>query len=576
MYWNYAPVDSMLKFMSTETTLAPPTADERARRRSQALKFHEDGRPATLAALGDDRTTLTRNERIKVEKLPPLVWQDIVENYSRNGFASISEDDMERFKWVGVYQQRPKDGYFMMRLKLAGGHVSNAQLRTVAKVARLYADGIADITTRQTYQIHWLTIENMPALMDELETVGLGVKGGLFGACGDICRNIVSSPLTNLEAEQILDPTSFFYEANQFFSSSPEYADLPRKFKVGIFGHRRGGQCEINDLSFYGVKQPSGEVGYAVMVGGGLSTEPHLAQNLGVFVAPERAMEVMGAVMAVYRDHGYRKSRKHARVKYLVADWGAATYRAEVEKVLGYQLPALEAEEVAVRGYEDHYGVHRQLQPGLNYVGVPVIGGRVTSDQWDAVADLAQNYGSGDIRLTVMQSFYIPNIPDAHVEAVVAGLREIGLPIQVSPVYSGMVACTGIQYCNLAVTETKNRAKDVVNWLDGNLTFGAAEHLRINLNGCPNSCGQHWIADIGFQGCQKKVDGELKDHFDVFLGGSLGSDAAFNRRIKRVQAEDVPATIKGIVEHYQANRQGEETFAQFCARHTEEELSELF
>ncbi|HEX8464552.1 MAG TPA: nitrite/sulfite reductase [Abditibacterium sp.] len=544
--------------------------------RAAKLKFVEDGRPATLAALGDERAALTRNERIKIEKLPPLVWNDIVENYSKNGFDSISEDDMERFKWVGVYQQRPKDGYFMMRLKVAAGQVSNAQIRGVAHIARTYADGIADITTRQTYQIHWLTIENMPAVMDELEKIDLGVKGGLFGACGDICRNIVSSPLTNIEPEQVIDPTELFLEANQFFSSNPEYADLPRKFKVGIFGHRGGGQCETNDLSLYGVKNSDGSVGYGVMVGGGLSTEPHLAQDMGVFVLPEDAMRVMEGVIAVYRDHGYRKSRKHARVKYLVADWGIQKYREEVEKWLGTPLTGAETAPDFVTGYEDHYGVHPQLQEGLSYIGVPVIGGRVTSDQWDAVADLAEQFGDGSVRLTVMQSFYIPNVKNENTAAVVAKLNEIGLPVNVSSIYSGTVACTGIQYCNLAVAETKNRAKDMVMWLDQNVKFSEAEHFRINVNGCPNSCGQHWIADIGLQGAVKKIDGVSVEHFDVFLGGALGSDARFNRRIKRLPHDEVPGAIKKIVEAYQSSRVGDEPFAKWVERHSDEELEVLF
>jgi sulfite reductase beta subunit-like hemoprotein len=544
--------------------------------RAAKLKFVDDGRPATLAALGDERAALTRNERIKIEKPAPFVWNDIVENYSKNGFDSISEDDMERFKWVGVYQQRPKDGYFMMRLKIAGGIVSNDQIRGVAHIARTYADGVADITTRMTYQIHWLTIENMPAVMDELEKIGLGVKEGLFGACGDICRNIVSSPLTNIESEQIIDPTSFFLEANKFFSSNIEYADLPRKFKVGIFGHRAGGQLEINCLSFYGVKRSDGEVGYGVTIGGGLSTEPHLAKEMGVFLRPDETMKVMEAITALYRDHGYRKSRKHARMKFLVADWGVDKYREEVEKIIGYKMRDEESTPTNIRGYEDHYGVHPQLQEGLSYIGVPVIGGRVTSDQWDTVADLAQQYGSGDVRLTVMQSFYIPNVKNEDTAAVVAKLEEIGLPVNVSSVYSGMVACTGIQYCNLAVAETKNRAKDVVMWLDDNMKFSDAEHLRVNLNGCPNSCGQHWIADIGFQGCQKKVDGVLKEHFDVFLGGALGTDARFNRRIKRIPAEEVPMAIKTLSEVYSAQKQGDESFAKWVERHSDEELEVLF
>jgi ferredoxin-nitrite reductase len=544
--------------------------------RAAKLKFVEDGRPATLAALGDERAELTRNERIKIEKLPPLVWKDIVENYAKNGFASISEDDMERFKWVGVYQQRPKDGYFMMRIKVDGGIAPTNQMRAMSQVARLYADGIADISTRQAIQIHWLTIENMPAVMDTLEPVGLGVANGYFGACGDVTRNIVTSPLTGIEPEQVIDPLPFLHEASYYFSTNPDYADLPRKYKVAIVGHRGGAQCEINDLSFYGTKQSDGRVGFGVMVGGGLSTEPHIAQDLGVFVLEEQAMATMEAITRIFRDHGYRKSRKHARFKFLVADWGAPKIREEVEKLLGYTLENLDVPTATVTGYEDHYGAHPQVQDGLSYIGVPVIGGRVSSDQWDAVCDLADEYGSGEIRFTVMQSFYLPNIKTENTATVIEKLSALGFHMNPSSLYSGMVACTGIQYCNLAVAETKNRAKDVALWLEDNVTFTEAEHFRVNLNGCPNSCGQHWIADIGFQGCQKKVDGVLKEHFDVFLGGALGSDARFNRRIKRVTAEEVPTTVKTLVEAYQGSRQGEETFATWVERHSDEELEVLF
>lgn len=544
--------------------------------RAAKLKFVEDGRPATLAALGDERANLTRNERLKIEKLPPLVWNDIVENYSKNGFDAITEDDMERFKWVGVYQQRPKNGHFMMRIKVAGGIATTAQVRAFASIARKYADSIADISTRQAIQLHWLTIENMPAIMDELDTVDLGVKQGFFGACGDVTRNIVTSPLTGIEREQIIDPLPFLNEANHYFSTNPDYADLPRKFKVAILGHRNGGQVEINDLSFYGIKRANGEVGYGVMVGGGLSTEPHLAQDLEVFVKPEQAMEVMEAIVRTYRDFGYRKSRKHARIKYLVADWGAAKVRAQVEEFLGYKLEDAESLPDAGRGYEDHYGAHPQAQEGLSYIGVPVIGGRITSDQWDGLADIADEFGSGELRFTVMQSFYIPNIKNENTGTVLEKVAALGFNVAPSPLYSGMVACTGIQYCNLAVAETKNRAKDVALWLDENVKFSEAEHFRVNINGCPNSCGQHWIADIGLQGCQKKVDGVLKEHFDIFLGGALGKDARFNRRIKRIDGELVEETIKKIIEAYQQQRQNNETFAQFVERQSDEELELLF
>ncbi|HEX8550966.1 MAG TPA: nitrite/sulfite reductase [Abditibacteriaceae bacterium] len=551
--------------------MAEATVD-RANLRVQKLKLTDDGRPATLSALGDERASLTKNERIKIEKPGPKVWNDVVENYSKNGFDAISEDDMERFKWIGVYQQRPKDGHFMMRIKVAGGQLSTAQLRAVSNVARTYADSIADITTRQTFQIHWLTIENMPAVMDVLGDAQMGVKHEFFGACGDICRNIVSSPLTGVDALDEIDPTSFFNEANQFFSSNLDYADLPRKYKAAIVGHRAGAQCEINDISFYGVKRSDGRTGYGLMVGGGLSTEPHIAKDLGVFIAPEDGMTVMEAVTRIFRDHGYRKSRKHARFKFLVADWGVEKVRAELETLLGRKLEDAETTPTNVAGYQDRYGVHAQQQEGLSFVGVPVIGGRLTSDQMDEIAAIADECGSGEVRLTVMQSFYIVNVPNEKVSEVVARLAHIGFPVDVSAVRGGVVACTGIQYCNLAVTETKQRAKDLVQLLDNGVKWTDSEFFRINVNGCPNSCGQHWIADVGLQGCSKKIDGELVEHYDVFLGGALGTDARFNRRIKRVPASDVAATIQRAINHYQGSKQGDETFAKWVERHSDEEL----
>jgi sulfite reductase beta subunit-like hemoprotein len=574
----------MANEVAETTAAAPATApakptplspEERARKRMAALKFTDDGRPATLAELGDARRELSNNERIKLEKPGPQVWKDVVERYATGGFESIDADDFERFKWIGLYQQRPKDGHFMLRIKLPGGWVTNERLRAMASITRDYARNIADISTRQAFQMHWLTIDQIPDIMDRLGDVGLGVKHGYFGACGDICRNIISSPLTGIDAAEVIDPTDFVEHASKYFATAPEYADMPRKFKVGVFGNRSAGQCEINELSMYGVRRSDGRVGYGVMVGGGLSTEPHLAQDLSVFVAPEQAFGVMEAVTRIYRDHGYRKNRKHARLKYLIADWGAVKVRDEVEKILGYKLEDAEPQPHA-KGYEDKLGVHAQSQDGLSFVGVPVVAGRLTADQMYAIADIAQEFATGDIRLTVMQNFYIINIPNENVAQVVERLNAIGLPIDTTPVLRGVVACTGIEFCNLAVTETKNRAKNIVNLLDEGVKWSESEFFRVNVNGCPNSCGQHWIADVGLQGCTKKIDGVLVEHFDVFLGGALGSDARFNRRIKRVTAEEVAPAIQKLIDSYQQNRQGEETFAQWVERHSDEELDVLF
>lgn len=553
-----------------------PNPEDRLRRRTAALKFTNDGRPATLAELGDERRDLSNNERIKLEKPGPQVWNDVVNRYAQGGFDSIDPDDFERFKWIGLYQQRPKDGYFMMRLKLPGGWVSNERLRVIASLTRDFARGISDISTRQAFQMHWLTIDQVPEIMDRLGTVGLGVKHGLFGACGDICRNIVGSPLTGIDPQEVIDPTDFIEEASFYFASNPDYADLPRKFKVGVFGHRSAGQCEINELSFYGVRREDGRVGYGAMVGGGLSTEPHIAQDLNAFVAPEQAFAVMEAVTRIYRDHGYRKNRKHARLKYLVADWGAVKFRDEIEKIIGYKLTDAEPLPQGFPGYQDSLGVHAQQQEGLSYIGVPVVAGRLRAEQMEAIADIAKQFGSGEIRLTVMQNFYIINIPNDKVAAAVEALNAIELPIDTTPVRRGVVACTGIEFCNLAVTETKERAKNIVNLLDEGVKWNESELFRINVNGCPNSCGQHWIADVGLQGAHKKVNGQTIEMFDVYLGGALGDNARFNRRIKRLPADEVAPAIQKLTGAYQSSRQNDETFAQWVERHSDEELEVLF
>ncbi len=555
--------------------LVETAPDARSQKRYAALKLSEDGRLATLDAMGDDRRDLNAAERIKLEKPGPKVWDDVVSRYAAGGFASIDADDFDRFKWIGVYQQRPKDGYFMLRIKLPGGQVSNAQLRVLADITRDYARGVSDITTRQTLQMHWLTIDMFPDIMERLGTVGLGVKEGFFGACGDICRNIVSSPIAGLDAEAVIDTTPLVLEANRYFSAHPDYADLPRKFKVGIFGHRSAGQCEINCVAFYGVRRADGSVGYGLMAGGGLSTEPHIGQDLHVFVQPEQVMEVLEAITRTYRDHGYRKNRKHARLKFLVADWGREKFRAEIEKLIGYALPDAEAQP-RVKGYEDKLGVFPQMQAGLSFVGVPVVAGRLTDAQMFAIADLAQEFGSGDVRFTVMQNFYLINVPNAKISELLVRLDDLGFPVEASPVRRGIVACTGIEFCNLAVTETKARAANLVQLLDRDVKWTDSEFFRINVNGCPNSCGQHWIADVGLQGCQKKVNGETVELYDVFLGGTLGTDARFNRRIKRVPAEEVAPAIQKLMGSYELSRLSGESFADWVSRHSDEELEVLF
>jgi len=559
------------------TATAPQKKVIDPKSRHAKLKLTDDGRPATLFELGDERATLTNNERLKLEKPGPAVWKDIIERYAVQGFDAIEADDFERFKWVGFYQQKPKDGHFMLRIKINGGLVTCDQARVVAGILKDYARGFGDITTRQTFQMHWLTIEQAPDIMERLGKVGLGVLAGLFGPCGDICRNVVSSPLAGLDPDEVIDTRELVDVASKYFSSTPEFADMPRKYKVGIFGHRSAGQCEVNCFSLYGVKRADGEIGYGATIGGGLSTEAHLAQDLNIFLTPDQAMDVLKAAASLYRDHGYRKSRKHARLKYLIADWGVEQTRQVMEEqYLKYKLRDAEP-QAPFKGYEDSLGVVVQKDGEKSAIGVTVITGRITSDQLEEVANIADEFGSGEIRLTVMQNLIIPNVPHDKVDAVVARLDAIGLPpLGGSAVRRGVVACTGIEFCNLAVTETKARAKSIVNLLDEGVKWNESDFFRINVNGCPNSCGQHWIADVGLQGCSKKVDGELVEHYDMFLGGGLGSEATYNRRVKRVAATEVASAIQRLIEYYKTNKQGDESFKDFCNRHETEDLQDAF
>jgi sulfite reductase beta subunit-like hemoprotein len=562
--------------MTTETieTDAPAAATPAPRSRFAKLKLTDDGRPATLAEVGDERVNFSSNERIKVERSPFTVWDDIVNIYSKQGFDSIPADDFERMKWYGIYQQRPKNGHLMMRFKVPGGALNTDQVRLVAGIVKDYGHGFCDITTRQDIQVHWLTIEQMPDIKDRLATVGMTTRG----ACGDVARNVVSSPIAGIDPEELMNPLPLVNKVTEHFVSTDEFADMPRKHKMAIYGNRSGGQVEIHEIGCYAVKRKDdGSIGFRVLAGGGLSTEPFFAQDLGVFVPEEELLDVLVAISTIYRDHGYRKSRKHARFKYLVADWGAAKVRDMVEEFLGRKLRDAEPLEDAPFEpcYGDKLGIHPQKQEGYSFIGVPVPTGRITHEQMVEAANLADEFGSGEVRFTVMQNFLLPNIPNEHTETVKARLEAIGLPIRRTAFQRGVIACTGIQFCNLAVTETKERAKWIVDELDKILTWEESEFFRINVNGCPNSCGQHWLADVGLQGCTKKIDGELVEHFDFFVGGGVGTGASMTRRVKRVQATEVPETVKTIIGAYRESRQGNETFGEFCNRHTVEELQEM-
>jgi ferredoxin-nitrite reductase len=514
---------------------------------------------------------LTPQERIKQEKDGLDVVHDIY-RYAKTGFASIAEDDFERMKWYGVYRQKPKDsGYFMMRTKVPGGQITGGQARVLSRLADKFGHGFSDITTRQTIQMHWLRIEDVPEIFAELEKVGITTSG----ACGDDTRNVVGCPVGGIDPHEIIDATPQLLEVSEKLTNNREFSNLPRKFKISISGCCiRCAQPDINCIGMFGLRH-GGEAGYGIMLGGGLSSAPHLAQILPVFIRPGQVWPVVKAVCEIFRDSGYRAKRNRARFKFLVADWGVEKLLAEIEAKLGFSLEPHTDFALPPDQESDHVGVHKQKQPGLNWVGVVFPGGRVRDGILEKVGDLATRHcapGQDAIRLTNKQNLLILNVPDANLPALLADLDALGLVHAPSNFRAGCVSCTGIEFCNLAVAETKNRMMELVGQLEATSGW-FKDKIRIHFSGCPSSCGQHQIADIGFRGARTKVDGVMQDAFDVFVGGRLGENRRFNELLKgKVLAKDVHLFIDKLLHVYDAKKQPGETFGQFCDRVPREEI----
>lgn len=511
-------------------------------------------------------------EALKLEKDGLDVIHDIY-RYAKLGFDAITDGDFDRMKWYGVYRQKPKDsGYFMLRTKVPGGQITPEQAIKLSELADQYGHGFCDITTRQTIQYHWLRIEDIPDIFDQLDQVGITTSG----ACGDDTRNVVGCPVSGINPDEIIDATPQLLEINRNLTNNREFSNLPRKYKISISGcHIHCSQPDINCLGFFGLLNADGEPGYGVKVGGGLSSAPHMAQTLPIWVAPDQVWPVAKAVSEIYRDEGYRHKRQRARFKFLVADWGAERITAEVEDRLGFKLRA-HTEFVFPSDQEsDHMGIHAQKQAGLYWVGICFPGGRIREGVLAKVGALAAKYcesGNATIRLTNKQNLIIPNVPEANLEAMKAEMDELGLEYAPSNFRKGCVSCTGIEFCNLAVAETKNRMITLVDQLEARSGW-YQDKIRVHFSGCPSSCGQHQIADIGFRGAKTKVDGKMVDAYDLFIGGRLGENRRFNELLKgKILATDVDVVIDALLKSYADNKSGEETFSQYCERAEKSDL----
>lgn len=508
-----------------------------------------------------------RVERIKAAKDGLAVWDDIL-RYSRTGYESIDPDDLELFKWYGVYRQKPNVGHFMMRLRLPNGILQAHQLEVIAELTDRFAQGYGDVTTRQNIQLHWLTIEDIPYVMSRLAGVGVLT----VTACGDAPRNVVGCPVAGVDAGELYDARGLLDEVNQLYMGNPEYSNLPRKFKASISGCcLRCAQPEINDIGITALVR-DGEVGFDLQVGGGLSTVPRLASRLRVFLRPEQVRPACGAIAAIFRDHGNRAKRTRARMKFLVEQWGPDKFLAAIAERVPFELdrdlpPAPELAEA-----RDHLGVHPQKQPGFHYVGLATRLGRITGEQMREAAAISRELGDGTVRLTNNQNLIVTGVRTSDVDEVVRRAGNALLPAEADIWQRNFVACTGSQFCNLAVTATKDApgvpspAESALSELQRKLArFG--EFIRINYNGCPNSCGQHWIADIGLQGVLMKVGGEQVEGALVTVGGGLGREAGFGRNTAvRLPLNEVPQALVRLVEGYERDGTADENFRAFCQR----------
>ena len=543
-------------------------------------------------ALGETEP-LNANEQFKTEDAPLNVRRRIEEVYSRQGFGSIDKTDLRgRFRWWGLYTQRQEgyDGswtgeentdlleapYFMMRVRSDGGALTAAALRTLGEISTEFARDTADISDRQNVQYHWIRVEDVPEIWRRLEQVGLQTTE----ACGDCPRVVLGSPLAGESLDEVIDPTPAIEEIVRRYVGKPEYANLPRKFKTAISG-LQDVVHEVNDVSFIGVVHPEHGPGFDVWVGGGLSTNPMLAQRLGAWVPRDEVPDVWEAVVSAFRDYGYRRLRSKARLKFLIKDWGAARFRDVLEtEYLKRPLIDGPAPQPVVRPI-DHVGVQR-LRNGLNAVGVAPIAGRVSGTILTAIADLAARAGSDRIRFTPYQKLIVLDVPDEKLDDLIAGLDALGLPSRPSHWRRNLMACSGIEFCKLSFAETRKRAQALVPELEGRLADLNATldvPITVNLNGCPNSCARIQVADIGFKG-QVIDDGDAAgaaghtEGFQVHLGGSLGLDSGFGRKVRqhKVTSAELGDYIERVVRNFVRQREPGERFAQWAVRADEADL----
>ncbi|MCX3059308.1 nitrite/sulfite reductase [Streptomyces beihaiensis] len=534
-------------------------------------------------------TPLNGSEQMKKDDDGLNVRTRIETIYSKRGFDSIDPNDLRgRMRWWGLYtQRRPgidggrtailepeelEDEYFMMRVRIDGGRLTTEQLRVVGEISQEFARGTADITDRQNIQYHWIRIEDVPEIWNRLEAVGLSTTE----ACGDVPRVVLGSPVAGIAEDEIIDGTPAIDEIHRRFIGNPAFSNLPRKFKTAISGSPLLDVVhEINDVAFVGVDHPEHGPGFDLWVGGGLSTNPKIGQRLGAWVPLDEVPDVFEGVVSIFRDYGYRRLRTRARLKFLLADWGTEKFRQVLEdEYLKRELVDGPAPDQPLERWRDHVGVHRQ-KDGRFYVGFAPRVGRVDGTVLTKIAELAEEHGSGRVRTTAEQKMLVLDVAEDRVDSLVAGLEALDLRVSPSPFRRGTMACTGIEFCKLAIVDTKARGASLIDELERRIP-DFDEPITINLNGCPNACARIQVADIGLKG-QLVLDdeGNQVEGFQVHLGGALGLEAGFGRKVRglKVTSAELPDYVERVLTRFQKEREDGERFATWVARASEEALS---
>jgi sulfite reductase (ferredoxin) len=539
-------------------------------------------------------TKAQRAERLKRSK---NAWDhfDEIREFARRGFDSIPPEWFSTyFRPWGIYTQGDGKGvtggtggegkavpYFMIRVRIPNGILTSQQVRALAELSARYGNGVADITVRQNIQLHWVPIESVPDLLERLWDIGLTTTG----ACGDVARNITGCPLAGVHAYEVADISPIVLAIDKELAGNPDFYNLPRKYKITVTA------CpdwcsypEINDIGLTAALRPTGhdnstsELGFHVRVGGGLSANPHLAARLSAFVRPHQVIPVVRSITEIFRESEVlRQSREKARLKFLFLEhgWTADSFLAAIEARLGYRLDPAEPEQLPPHVHRDHLGVIPQKQPRLFTIGANVLRGRITPTQLHRVADLADRYADGRVRNTAMQNILLIDIPEVHVQTVVSELNAAGLPVKTTAFARGTVACTGSEFCKLALTETKSFARWLTEQLEDRFPH-YQDDLRLHITGCPNSCGQHWIADIGLEGKKLKLDGQMVDAYYFCVGGSVGKIGSIARPVGyRCAATDVPDAIGRLLDYFHDEREPNEPLQLFLARQSTPHLRQI-